>query len=670
MAGTLFLRSAVLTPPNTGGGDPPPTATSPTGRDPLFLWSAEQQAVWQAMRDNQHWYWNLVLSNADKTGTSQQRYDDKGDWCTYVYQATGDTAYATKAWTLLESLLNLPLNSIGANNVRENFAFYVILVDWLWPSFDSTKKANAITYLERWANFAIANGTNPYYGGFGLADTDAMHGYYAGLAALHYLNVPENTNYLNWLNRTDRNTGRVIGALALPGSSTIRDAIEGYHVANIDGGVWMEGGGYNAGTVMLAMLLYGISRSVSGATDHFPRLADFFANYCYVAYHEMTPDWNGFLQYGDDEHPRDLQGRYYHRFNPVASFSGLLSRFSLYPTAAAFGNAVAQNHYTQHPTWLTNNNYVSRPFFFYNPYAPVGTLPTGQSEHWASGMGQQYVKDTESLAWISGPTRTFADHEVWHGATFQLYRDGQWIIRSPVAYDTQARPVQISNRGVNGLVLYGLSGSTYSSGVTRRDSGSDWWAIRYEGSGAYHSIFPGFYDPPPNFVNQYERRVVYFKENGFDVFVVLDVLDADDPETLAKFTRYYSQDQAQVAAKVSSFLFTLHTPTSPSPSGQVGTWVSGSLTGRCHTLLPSSGMTLTAVDESVLWSGVSGVTAAEKKYQLTVHDATDPTVLTMLHVITAGPTAGTEPTISGASAGGVTVGSRTITFGSPATTVS
>lgn len=667
MAGLFYLPSVVLSPVNVPPGDPPdpPTATSPTGRDPIFMWSAEQQSVWQTMKDNQHWFWNRILANANKTMAGTPSSDDRGEWCVFVYQVTGDTAYAAKGWQFVEATINVALNSVGANNARENFAMMVVMVDWLWAYLDSTQKANAITYLERWANYCIANGTNANVGGFRTTDTDALHGYYAGLAALHHFNVPENTNYLNWLNKTDRNTGKVVGALAAPGTGTIRDAMAVYHATNIPGGVWVESSEYNSGTALLAMMLYGIARSASGATDNFPDLADFFEQYCNMAWHELTPDVQDNVQWGDDERPRSLYYRAYTRWRAVAAFAGLCDRFGLDSASAQQGLATADLLYS---TWGSGfTNYHWRAFFYYNPYATVGTLPTTQSAHWAPGMGQQFVKDANSLAWLYAPNRPLCDHEVRHGATFQVYRDGEWVMRMPIAY---AQPeTSWDPRGTNGIELGGLPGHMSSRGLVRQESGSDWWAVTYQTSGAYYDL--PFYDPPPSFVTKAERRMVYFKENGFDVVVVWDDTDAVDPRTLPKLDRYrtsWPYEAQSIAAQEAVKLLTFHMGTAPSIAGQVTTWVTpGGTTVKCHTLLPSAA-TITSVDESVFWSGVGSIQASEKKYHITVKETTEQQQTVFLHVLIAGN--GTQPTISGASASGVTIGSRTVTFGASSTTVS
>ena len=88
---------------------PPPSPiaaqSSPTGRNPKLLWTAERQAVWQRMKTDAEtpslastpgaqWY-RIVKNNAE----CACRYGDNGIYATLMYQFTGDRRYAQIAWT-------------------------------------------------------------------------------------------------------------------------------------------------------------------------------------------------------------------------------------------------------------------------------------------------------------------------------------------------------------------------------------------------------------------------------------------------------------------------------------------------------------------------------------------------------------------------------------------
>src|SRR5690606_24365858 len=343
--------------------------------------------------------------------------------------------------------------------------------------------------------------------------------------------------------------------------------------------------------------------------------------------------------------------------------------------AAAFGNAMSEAFYAKWPSQLVDSNAHDRTWLGYDPYANLATLPTTRSEWWASGMRMQYVKDAQSLFWSYTPYVMNVDHNVNAGQHFQLWRDGSWVVREPSGYDTGLDGVQACDRGKNSISLANLPGHMYDRSFVRRETGSDWVALTSQTQGSFYQ--PGYYNPPPSFVTSCERRIVYLKDGGFDIVVVRDVIDAVDPETLPNFTRYRASNpshQAYIQAKDAVKVSKLHTETLPGIASNVATWTSDGTgnggvvtTTTCHTLLPA-GATLYTVDESTLWSGVPGIRASERKYQLRVRETSEQQVTTFLHVIISGN--GTQPSISGASASGVTVGTRTVTFGASSTTVS
>lgn len=665
MAGTVWVQAAALSavPPPP---DPPPAGTSPTGRDPAFLWTAAQQGVWDQMRSTNDWFWINVLNNANKTGTASERYADHGEWCTFVYQVTGDTAYAAKAITKLLAGMNVATTAISANTIREYWAAYLVMTDWLWPALSGAQRATIMGYHSDWADYCLGIGTgSPYKGGFSYADTDQMHGQFAGLAILHYFNVAENTRYLNLLNQTDAIHGISIGGIddTAVAKSTVRNAIEWYATYISTGGMWMESSEYNSGTALLMMLLVESMRSALG-TDHFPLSTQFIKDYCHMAWYEITPDGLATIQWGDEQNSGSFRQWAYWR--TIAAFSGIAEALGD-TTAAGLGLAAANYIYSLASASIGDHNLHHRAFFTYNPFATVASLPTGQTGFFAGGMNMQYVKDANSLFWSFTPPNGGQHHECTFGQTFQLYRNGEFCVREVGGYD---QTVSFDNISHNSVVLAGLRSHMGARDLVRQEEGAGWWCTTSTTSGGYYAA--GYYDPPPAFVNSLERRVVYFKEGGFDVIVVRDVIDAVDPRTLAKFTRYRTSnpdDQSAINAQEAVKVFLLHTPTLPSWSGNVATWVTGGgQTCTQHVLLPAA-ITTAVVNESTTGkiAAASGILASQKKYHTKFYESPENQVTTALQVIICGN--GTQPAISGASASGVTVGSRVVTFGASSTTV-
>src|SRR5690606_33763657 len=183
-------------PTTVSGGSGQGTAPSPPGRHPTYVWTPEWQYTAEQMQANNHWYYNNMLVNANKTGTAQERYDDWGGYCAYIYQITGDASYAAKAWTRLQTRINIPAAAVGGNRCREYFTWGCILVDWIWPALNGTQRQQAMDYLKEWADFAQRlNGAASSSGGYSLVDSDPLFGYHGGIVALHYFNEPENSLY-------------------------------------------------------------------------------------------------------------------------------------------------------------------------------------------------------------------------------------------------------------------------------------------------------------------------------------------------------------------------------------------------------------------------------------------------------------------------------------------
>src|SRR5262245_1217897 len=89
--------------PEAGRARRDPTGiASPTGHDPNYLWTPEQQAVWARMVAEDHPWWRIVREAAGATDTPNQWYGDLGQWAALAYQMTGDATYAQKAWSQIE----------------------------------------------------------------------------------------------------------------------------------------------------------------------------------------------------------------------------------------------------------------------------------------------------------------------------------------------------------------------------------------------------------------------------------------------------------------------------------------------------------------------------------------------------------------------------------------
>src|SRR5690606_5652541 len=252
-----------------------------------------------------------------------------------------------------------------------------------------------------------------------------LFGYHGGIVALHYFNEPENSLYGVALNRLSNSTlamGGLDGPTAPAGSVRARQ----YElVTNFGaGGNWFESSEYNHGTSQLAFMLWQVTQTATG-TDYYPELAQYFADYQYRQWHEITPDFEQVVYWGDEQTPRQFNtsGYRFARYWGRAAISLGAVRRNGYLSAAAFGNAMSEAFYAKWPSQLVDSNAHDRTWLGYDPYANLATLPTTRSEWWASGMRMQYVKDAQSLFWSYTPYVMNVDHNVNAGQHFQLWRD-------------------------------------------------------------------------------------------------------------------------------------------------------------------------------------------------------------------------------------------------------
>ncbi len=155
--------------------------SSPTGREPRLAWTAARQAAWDRMRAENHPLFRAARDHCTEASRGRPRYGDRGLWCTWYYQVTGNPSVGRTAWLQARHSITSPPSS--ANDVRENFIENAIILDWVWPVLSPAERDSGVAGLNVWAEFALGINTKRYQGGFSYADSDALVGYYLGLAA-------------------------------------------------------------------------------------------------------------------------------------------------------------------------------------------------------------------------------------------------------------------------------------------------------------------------------------------------------------------------------------------------------------------------------------------------------------------------------------------------------
>ncbi len=607
-------------------------APSPTGRSPRLMWTAERQDVWNRMRAdflaNQsnpqtlggRWF-KLVKDNAE----CGCRYNDTGLWATLMYQWTGETRYVDLAWTKLSGFMALSNAETSGNYVREYGTEYVMLLDWLWPGLNQQRRDQLTASVANMLNNALTG--NPNVDGYQLGDSDQTVGTYFGVLAF-YLAFP--THPLASVLFSHPKTGGFTATGV--DQATARNAIKLYVTSLAEGGEWIESSEYNLGTVRL--LLMGAEAVRTGAgVDHFPEITQWTQRHALGLMAAWTPDLKATYQWGDLEHPRYTE--YYSWTNSIGMTAGLLQgtpqgaqlQQQLLDLVARYG-AVGSN--TMEPI------VTGRIFLTFNPYAPTANWRTDKT-FYAPGAGLLLQKSgfgaTDSMfsAHVA-PRRNgnAVDHLVRYLNDFELWRNGEWALTHPRGY--QGAPN--GGLGTNSVLMHGFSDMWGHKAVTAQSSGETHAFL--QGTTGGSSVQPPYYDPPPVFVHEWTRSVLYLP-GATDTVVVFDRTHVDS--TVQRLDRYYQDDRNLISRAPAPKQWLLHMPVSPSISStNVGWSTPGGQAVRWTPLLPAGSTKTTydeaALDRSGLWGGYKS--ASELKFQVRVSPATVQPWDTFLNVVQVG----------------------------------
>ena len=629
----IAVDSVFGTPPDPIPTDPgpAPATASPTGREPRLIWTAARQATWNRMVQEQHPRFQRIKWHCDRTKNGNPVYGDRGLWCAIYYQMTGDVAAARAAWgQAAPSLINAPPSE---NTVREDFIENAILFDWLYPALTAAERSQAITGLNAWANYALAIGTPQYTGGIRTGDSDRVVGFYFGLAATD-LATAGMVGHVAWLNAAQ--TGGPgylpVGGLHATGinRNTARNAIAEFATVRAAGGQWIESSGYDPGTVTLLVMGAEAVRTAVGH-DPYPEVQAFLREAIDYNAQIITPDLREAVQWGDEQHPRAFAGRLFKRSTMLGVLAGATAGTVESGRAMGLLDALAQQHGWDGYATLDPN---ARFYLLYDPYAPRASWQSN-TMYTASGRGHLVVRTGSSLFSGMMPPPTGVDHSTKYLANFQLYRNGEWAVTHPIGY----AGLSYEGESVNGLLTAGLS-SMSSRGPDRVESGPGWWAITGSTSGSHYDA--GYYNPPPAFLNGWQRTVVYLQRNGLDHVITVDRVDMQDPRQLPNFSRYRTSDQTRITNARGLLEWIIHAPVPPTGGNNRWGWHTP---GGQPVTVTALGAAETAhvIDESVLWAGVTSFQASEKKWQLRLVPSFTGGSTVLRHVVTVGST---NPNIS------------------------
>ncbi len=609
---TLRLRDTVfvpvVTPPPPPPVDtvivpppPPPPPVVDTVSALTGLWSPQWKATYSRMRNENHVWWQLIAANC-----AGARYGDVGLWCAIVYKATGDTVAAKKGAT---TWLAANPQVANDNHRRENYVEGCVMYDALRPTLTAAQDSTWLGRLNAWAQESI-NRYRPVDGDLTISTT-------LGMQCL------DRVAGTNWSAR--------IGPMIAKTQSYIDHFI---------GGELDESMEYNSGTATI--LVMGLAALPAGTYQR----ADIFLR-DHAKYHpfSVTADLRQYVQWGDEQNPRDFTGRLFRKMTGWMVTQGATRDPSLQELIASVVAKYGPTGYASAEPW-------ARAFLFYDPYAPVGAVAVGR--HVSTGRGHLYTRTPSTTVFLVASNRTFEDHEWWWTFNAEVYRNGEWALTAPRTYGNWP---QYRGEGSNGLSLAGLGHMT-ERGWTRVDSGVvagvAWSAITGYVKGQHYD--PGYYDPPPAFVRYAGRTALTTEVDGWTVIVTRDTVDMDDPRTLPKFARYRNAGlwlHQQWITESEGLPWTIwHSNVAPTITGNNLTWqTSGGQTVAIDALTDGS-LRSVVVDEKTIGGTVA---ASEQKFHTKLN--TDAKVL--WSVVRIGT--GTPPAVTRVG-NTISVGSRTITI--------
>lgn len=625
-------------------------AQSPTGRNPKLLWMPQRQDVWLQMKAEAdagadtlgaRWYRHLVWQVSDPA----PEYVDNGLRATLLYQITGDPSWIPYAWSKIEGFFARNLDN---NFTREYAMEHVVLYDWLYPGLTQAQRDAFLTGLNREAAFILDNPSNPSFP-IPSSDSDQTVGNYFALAFLMLATGDHNPQASTFFSHPS------IGGLAATGSNRItsRNAVRQY-VDMAAGGEWIESTEYNRGTVRL--LLMGAEGVYTAAGwDYFPEVTAWLANAAKQPLAMATNDLQGRFQWGDNDHSSP---RMFDAGNWVATAAMIAG---LHP------DPLLQDHILdvieQYDADVLGHNVWPRTWYFFDPYAPRGSRFDASTSFFAPGQGLAIVRDSwgpdaTTVYFHSRPNQEYVHHEVSMLGDIQIRRNGEWLLTHPLSYGGPS----LYGEGTNTMVFGCFSAATEGRILAAQEHNSQYSYIASTTGGQIYTF--SYYQPPPTFLHEWTRSLVYLPEER--AVIIYDRCHAQDPRTLASFTRYrasgITKHQQALTAAPAIPMWHMHVEPNVAVDGGVATWQ----VGAQHLRLTQVHGEAVTSEVSQPYATDAKVKVSEKRTRLRLVPTQHHDWQTRLQVLEFGdePISGTIVPISGTGLEGVRVGGKVLLFGS------
>ena len=560
-----------------------------------------------------------------------------------MYQITGDARYATLAWARLsQGFLRRSGRALVGNYAREYSQEMVMMYDWLFPALSPDQRQEFLAKLNEM--FSLLAAGNRYSGARPIrtSDTDQTVGSYFGFAFLAVATGDHNPTANELFSRS------FIGGLDANGSgrATLRDAIKEYVSELAAGGEWMEGSEYNVGTVRLLVIGAEGVKTATG-TDHFPEVTAFLRDAALRQIYMITPDRRFSVQWGDEQNPRSLRGRLFSWQTTNGILAGLTQHDAgsgpyIQQLVHDLADQYGMTGYLSSEPWV-------RFFLLFNPYAPAAVPATLPLSRFSPGQGMLIVRDgwsdTSTLVAVHMPTNHGSvDHQVSYFGDFQMYRKRTWAMTHPLSY---AGP-SLRGEGTNTMIIGSFSSMPQFKRVTAYEHGVDGVYTYLAGTTGGQKSAEGAYDPPPTFLHEWTRSVVYLpsSDQRSDTLVVYDRTNAHNPVELPKFNRYRRaspDEQGRILGMPALKQWVIHAPVDPTLTTDGISWyLADGQHVEVSTLLPQPQRRI-VYDERTLWP--SRVPPAEKKWQVRILPMVDQQWDTFLNVVQAFDGGATSQTV-------------------------
>lgn len=544
-------------------------------------WTQDQQNIWTRMRNENHPYWQKLLSEA-----AVYNYDDRGMRRGIEFLMTGNVNRASSAWSIVDhwcgrtyrpaevathpNWCNEDWNGKPPNNAtRDQFLSLSLLYSWIADALPVQDKANFRDILEYWTDRvfnvnAVGHGTR-------ATDSDEQVGHYFGVVlfalAIRDEDPARSDQILSFAGNSNNGINtKPLGGVDATGANynTQRNTIALF-CQKARGGQFIESSEYNLTTARY-LLVGAHAINYYYGVDKFPEVTAMYQEFANAFVNEMTPDFRKSFQWGDVEVPDNL--KYFNRVPLMSVVSGITKDPRALYLFDRFYNA-------NYPT-----NTADAWHMLADPYSPKAA-PAGQMAHHASGRGLAYyhegwnANDSFFASFMSNRPRV--DHDWASLSNFGLYRNGHWAITNPVGYpghEDHEPPY------MNGLMIAGgVSSLQEATGETAYQSGPGY--LYHAGATAGQLFLSGRDNPPLEFVREWNRNTLYINhQDGSDSIVIFDRLNNCDPKDTVncmpdwRFRNHPDIIENRINAAGSKTAFIVHLlDSNPSINGDTISWL-------------------------------------------------------------------------------------------------